>query len=174
MIGRLTCIARVATVVALVVLLQVALVSQLRVGKVSPDIALLLAVATGVANGPDRGAIVGFVVGLSYDLFLGTPFGLSALIYTLVAYAAGSVQVPLATHPQWWRAISVAVASAAGVLLWLAAQVMLDLGQLRGYSLVRIAVVVGAVNALLTPPALRLAAWMFQTLASNRPTAVAS
>ena len=167
MIERLSCFTRVATVVALVVLFQVTLVSQLRIGKVSPDIALLLAVATGVANGPDRGAIVGFAVGISYDIFLDTPFGLSALISTLVAYAAGSVQVPLATHPQWWRAMSVAVASATGVLLWLAAQVMLDLDQLRGYSLLRIALVVAAVNALATPLALRVATWMFKPLASR-------
>lgn len=67
MIERVVRGVRVTTVVAIVVLVQVTLVSQLRVGSSSPDVALLLAVAAGVANGPDRGAIVGFVVGISYD-----------------------------------------------------------------------------------------------------------
>ena len=35
----------------------------------------------GWRAGPDRGAVVGFFAGLGYDVFLQTPFGLSALVY---------------------------------------------------------------------------------------------
>ena len=58
------------------------------------------------------------------------------------------------------------------MLLWFAAEVVLDQDQLRGFSLTRIAVVVAAVNALLTPIALKVTIWMFKTLASERSVAL--
>ena len=112
---RLHAAVRVIALVSLLVLVQVAVVSQLRVDRISADVLLLISVACGVAAGPDRGALVGFFAGLGYDIFLQTPFGLSALVYCVVAYGVGLFQLPLATHPRWWRAASVTVASTAGV-----------------------------------------------------------
>ena len=167
-------IVRAIAVVAFVVLLQMTLASQLSVGGASPDLVLLLAASAGVANGPDRGARLGFFAGLTYDLFLRTPLGMSALVYTVVAYLVGSFQVPLAVHPSWWRAAGVAAASAAGVLLWAAMAVVVGQEQLLGLPIVRVALVVAAVNALAAPVALRMTAWLYGPLGAERPVGVES
>jgi rod shape-determining protein MreD len=160
---------RVVAIVALVTLIQAPFVSQLRVAGVAPDVLLLLSVATGVAAGPDRGAIVGFLAGLGYDAYLQTPFGLSALVYCVVAYGVGLFQLPLATHPRWWRAASATLASGVGVVLWAGTALALGQSQVLDVPLARLALVVAAVNGVLSLPALRLASWAFSPLAAERP-----
>jgi rod shape-determining protein MreD len=167
-VPRVTSTVRVVALVALVTLVQTAFVSQLHVAGVAPDISLLLSVAAGVAAGPDRGAIVGFLAGLGYDAYLQTPFGLSALVYCLVAYGVGLFQLPLATHPRWWRAASVTLASGVGVLLWAGTALALGQNQVLEVPLVRMALVVALVNGLLSLPALRVAGWAFSPLAAER------
>jgi rod shape-determining protein MreD len=159
---------RVVALVVVVTLVQAAFVSQLQVAGVAPDILLLLSVATGVAAGPDRGAIVGFLCGIGYDAYLQTPFGLSALVYCVVAYGVGLFQLPLATHPRWWRAGSVTLASAAGVVLWAGVALALGQDQVLDVPLARMALVVAAVNGVLSLPALRVASWAFSPLATER------
>jgi rod shape-determining protein MreD len=43
-------------------------------------------------EGPMAGAVFGFAAGLSTDLFLSTPLGLSALAFALTAYGVGLFQ----------------------------------------------------------------------------------
>ena len=134
---------------------QLAVASRLEVFGVQGDLMLLVAVAAGLAAGPDRGATLGFAAGITFDLLLQSPFGLSALTYALVAYLVGS--------PAGLRA--------AGHLV--------DPGDHRGrgerarchpvrrvrhggrrstsshFSLLRIALVVGTLNAIAAPVVLR-------------------
>lgn len=167
---RLHSTARVVAVVSLLALVQVTFISQMQIARVAPDTLLLLAVASGVVAGPDRGALVGFAAGLAYDLFLQTPLGLSALVYCVVAYLVGLFQLPLASQPRLWRAGSVLVASALGVILWTVTGLMLGQEQLLGVSLPRVVVVVALVNGALSLPALRVAAWLYAPLAAaERP-----
>ena len=165
---RALVIARVAAVVGLLALVQVAFVSQLRMGGVAPDLLLGVAVATAVVAGPDRGAIVGFAAGLAYDLFLDTPFGLSALTYSVVAYGTGLFQLPLAAHPRWWRVGSVAAASAVGVTLWASLGVVLGQEYLLGMPVPRVAITLGLLNGLLAVPVLAVSRWLFAPLTPER------
>jgi rod shape-determining protein MreD len=119
--------------------------------------------------GPDRGAIVGFVAGLSYDVFLDSPLGLSALTYGVIAYVTGLFQLPLASHPQWWRVGSVAAASAAGITLWASLGVVLGQDYLLGMPVPRVAILLGVLNGLLAVPVLALARWLFHPLLPQRP-----
>jgi rod shape-determining protein MreD len=162
--ARLTVAARLLAVVALTTLLQVGLVAPLRILGVAPDIVLLVALAAGVAAGPERGAITGFVAGMSYDLFLQTPLGLTALVCALASYGAGLFQLPLATHPRSWQVGCVCVASAVGVLLFVAAAVMLGQDELLGTPIIRVVIVVSLTNAVLAVPALRLLSWVWAPL----------
>src|SRR4051812_2457158 len=168
-VPRLYATTRATALVSLLVLVQVAFVSQMRVDRVSPDVLLLISVATGVAAGPDRGAIVGFMAGLGYDIFLQTPFGLSALVYCVVAYGVGLFQLPLATHPSWWRGMRPALGSPAGVLVWVGLGVVLGQDQLLGLPILRTVVIVTVVNGLLSLPALAAASWAFSPLGAGRP-----
>jgi len=164
-VARLLAALRLLAVVALVTLLQVALVSSLRIFGVAPDIVLLVAVAAGVAAGPERGAVTGFVAGIAYDLFLQTPLGLTALVCALASYGAGLFQLPLASHPRWWRAGCVVVASALGVAGFVALGVVLGQDELLGVPLLRVAAVVALVNGVLSLPAIRLLSWVWSPVA---------
>jgi rod shape-determining protein MreD len=80
---------------------QRAVLSELRVGGVVVQIVLALAVATGAGSGPERGAVAGFTLGLMFDLATGSPLGLTALCYALGGYVAGYA-VTLTPTPPWW------------------------------------------------------------------------
>lgn len=84
-------IVRVGVVVMAALMLQLELFSDTRFFGVMPEMLLGAAIAAGWAGGPERGAMVGFCLGLLYDLFLPTPFGLTAMTYVMVATAVGVV-----------------------------------------------------------------------------------
>ena len=73
---------RVVLVVITFVVVQQTLVLDLRLGGIHPDIMVLLPIVAGIVGGPATGASMGFGAGLVADLFLPTPFGLSALVGT--------------------------------------------------------------------------------------------
>lgn len=72
-----------------VFVLQVGLLDGLRIAGRAPEPLLVLAVAGGLMGGWWRGLRFGFVAGLLYDLVAGTPLGLAAFAYAVVAAAAG-------------------------------------------------------------------------------------
>ena len=72
--------AKIPLVLLLFLLLDLTVLSRLRVAGAAPDVMLLLAIAAGVVGGPQLGALMGFAAGLVLDLFLETPLGLSALV----------------------------------------------------------------------------------------------
>lgn len=82
--------------VVVVTVFQLDLFSDLRVFGVMPELLLGLTVAAGWQGGSDRGAVMGFIAGLLYDLYLPTPFALNALTYALVGYGVGVVAEVLA------------------------------------------------------------------------------
>ena len=92
-------------------------------------------------------------------LFLQTPLGLSALVFSLVGYAVGSVQSGI-LRSSWWIPIFTAlVASAAGVVLYALVGGVIGQPNLVTTRLPLIAVTVGLMNAALSPVALRLVRW---------------
>lgn len=109
---------RTAVVVVTVVLLQLALFDDLRVSDVAPEVVLGLAVAAGVTGGSSNGALVGFGAGLLFDLFLATPFGLSALVYCIVAYVAGLLANSVSDTNWIAAAPIVAIGTAVGLGLY--------------------------------------------------------
>ena len=83
---------RLGLVVITAVVLQTTLFTHLRIDGVAPDVGLVCVLAVAYEDGPDTGVRFGFVMGLSIDLFLTTPLGLSALAYALTGYAVGLFQ----------------------------------------------------------------------------------
>ena len=94
-------VARVGLVVAAFVTLQQTLVLDVRIGGVHPDIMVLFPIVAGIVGGPARGASMGFGTGLVADLFLPTPFGLSALVGCLIGFAVGAAVLPLDRTAPW-------------------------------------------------------------------------
>src|SRR3954464_6303603 len=104
--------ARVLLVIFGVLILQSSLLEGLRAAGIPTDALVLVAVVAGALGGPERGALVGFVAGLVADLFLQTPFGLSALAYCLAGFTVGVLQGNVIRAAWWIMPVTAFVGSA--------------------------------------------------------------
>ena len=84
--------ARLAALGFVAVLLQIALVAQIRILGASADLAPLVIAGAGFLTGAVPGAVFGFAVGIFVDLAFAQTIGVSALLYLLIGYAAGRVR----------------------------------------------------------------------------------
>ncbi len=169
--GPLVVAARVSLLLVLALTFQLSVASRVEVLGVQGDILVVVAVAAGLATGPARGATLGFVAGLSFDLLLQSPFGLSALTYAIVAYVAGSLQDSVLRAAWWIPVVTAATASAVGVILYGVFGTVVG-EDLLEMSLLRIALVVGTLNALAAPFVLRAVRWATGTSDSVRARAM--
>ena len=157
---RLPSWVRVGLVVFVGLMLQLALVNSISLWSVSGQALVVLPVAAGLVGGPERGALVGFVTGLAFDVFLTTPFGLTALVWTITGFAVGAAGRNLMRS----SAVSVVVFAAVAAPLSIAAFVLIGLllgqEQLLAAPILPILVVSTVVTALMVPlaaPAMRWA-----------------
>ena len=144
-------VARVALVGLVVLVLQVSFVSQVTILGARGNVVLLFAIAAGLETDAPRGAIAGFSLGLALDLLLDTPVGLSALTMALVGYGVGSAKDLVLRSSRLINLALVALASAAGTLLYAGAAVVLGV-TVDPADLPAIVAVIAAVNALLSTP----------------------
>ncbi len=150
---------RLGSVVLVAVVLQTTWMAQLHPFGTPGDLLLLLTIAAAMASGPIRGATVGFIAGLSMDLVVLTPFGLSALAYLAVGYAVGTIHDGVLRSAPWIPVVVALVASAIGVVFYVV------LGQLVGQQfrtpdLTRVVAVTSVMNAVLILPVLPVARWI--------------
>ena len=150
---------RLAVVVAGFLTLQVTLFARFSFDGARPDVMVLLAVLAGYLAGPDRGAIVGFVSGLAFDVVLSTPFGLSALTYTIVGYAVGAATAGMVRSSRLAPVVVAAAGSAAAMVLYAVIGAVLGQPTLEGPSLAAIVGLVAVLNAVLAPLAVRALSW---------------
>jgi rod shape-determining protein MreD len=130
--GRMTRATRLGALIFLVVVTQVAVFPHLRLFGVVPDLGLIVALAVGYQEGPEAGAIVGFVAGFGFDLFLETPLGLDALTYAIVGYGIGVLESGLFRSPRWLPSFLGAVGGLAGGLLFIGLGVLVGLDAVKG------------------------------------------
>jgi rod shape-determining protein MreD len=150
---------RTGIVLVFALLLQVAVMPWLTIRGVQLDLLLLVALAAGLTGGPERGARVGFVAGIAWDLVVDGPFGLSALAYCLAGYFVGSAQRSV-VGPTWWAPIPSAALAAGGATAFYAV-IGAGLGHQQwvdGHT-VEIVLIVAFGAALLVLPAMRILAW---------------
>ena len=108
---------RLVLVGMLLLALQQTLFVDVRPWGVTIQVMLALAAAAGVAGGPQKGALAGFVFGLLYDLRAGTPLGSSSFSMGIGGFTAGYVQ-SITIDPQWWlSALFVGLGTAVGEML---------------------------------------------------------
>jgi rod shape-determining protein MreD len=153
--------ARGAVIIAVVFVVQEAVLRGLRIDGVRPDLMLGLAIIAAIIAGPEVGAVAGFAGGLLVDLFVNTPFGLTALVASVIAFAVGSVQQTLGPGPRWSMPLLVAVASAIAEVTWAALGTVLGLPALLHPRLLIVVAVVSTINAAITLPLGAVVRWVY-------------
>jgi cell shape-determining protein MreD len=105
---------RVIPIGMMLLALQTTLFVEMRPFGVIIQVVLTFAASAGAVAGPERGAITGFVVGMLFDLSIGTPLGGSSLTMGTAGYVAGWCDV-IRVETTWWLAAGfVAVGAAIG------------------------------------------------------------
>lgn len=152
--------ARPAFVIFVLLTVQTTLLADLDLFGAKGDIVMLLAIAAGIGGGRERGAIVGFIAGLSLDLIVhGTPTGFFALGYTLVGYIVGMLQAGV-LRAAWWIPVLTALGgSALGVVMLAVVGKFIGVEGLFNRHLATVCIVVAVLNALLVLPMMRVARW---------------
>jgi rod shape-determining protein MreD len=96
---------------------------------------------------------------MAIDLFLLTPMGLSALVFTVVGYAVGMEQTAILRTSWWIPVVTALVASAAGEVLFAVVGAVVGERGLVSSRLLVIVAVVGIANGLLATVVIRLLRW---------------
>ena len=105
---------RVIPIGMMLLALQTTLFVEMQPFGVIIQVLLAFAASAGAVAGPERGAITGFVVGLMFDLSIGTPLGGSSLTMGTAGYVAGWCDV-IRIDTTWWMAAAfVSLGSAIG------------------------------------------------------------
>jgi rod shape-determining protein MreD len=155
-------VVRVGLVIVSAAMLQRGLMTQVTIAGVQGDVLLLLAIAAGIALGPDRGAIVGFIAGLTFDLFLYSPLGLRALVFCLVGYVAGRYQTSVTRSSRLRLMGSVFIGSALATTALSVVGWVLGQSNMWSDRLPLIVLVISAINALLAPLAVGALRWAWE------------
>lgn len=169
--GPFVVVARTSLVLVVALTVQLTVAARIEVFGVQGDLMLLVATMAGLAAGPDRGAVLAFATGIAFDLMLQSPFGLSALVYVIVAYVVGSLQDTVLRAAWWIPAATAAIGSAFGVILYGVFGTIVGLDLLHP-SLLGIAAVVAMLNALAAPALLPVVRWATDTRDSVRARAI--
>ena len=105
---------RIIPIGLMLLALQKTLFVELQPFGVIIQIVLAFAASAGVAGGPERGAITGFVLGIMFDLSVGSPLGSSAIVMGLAGYVAGWVDLIRIDTTWWLAAIFVGIGAGVG------------------------------------------------------------
>lgn len=164
---------RIVLLVLTIVISQHTIFSSIQIFGVHLDLPLLLVIAAGFTLGREGGAIVGFVVGILVDSYLLTPFGLSALVFSVLGYLAGQTEKGSLIGPWTMNAALASLLSAFGVLVYEIISRLLGVGLLLRINLVKAVLVVAVTNALISVVMVPLVKWAFSSRDSNsRPPTI--
>ncbi|MCU1401614.1 MAG: hypothetical protein JWN62_4723 [Acidimicrobiales bacterium] len=112
------------------------------------QLVLALCVAAAIPGGAERGAWIGFVLGVMFDLGNGFPLGQHGLAYGIAGFVAGLVNA-VAVDPHWWlKLIFVALGGAVGEFAVPIIQTFTSDGGWQGQRLGRILPVIAISCAL--------------------------
>ncbi len=150
---------RLALVIFIVLMVQQTVMVALRVHGAHPDLVWLLPISAALLDGPETGAIVGFWAGLSFDLVLPTPFGLSALVGCLLGYVTGSLTAPVDPRAVWLKPVAALAGSVAADMLFAVLGAIFGQEQMVQIDFVSLFLVVGVSSVVLILPVNRLMRW---------------
>ncbi len=142
---------RLALLLVAIVLIQTTILPYLRVFGVVADLGLVATVAVAYREGPETGAIFGFAAGLSMDMFLQTPLGLSALAYALTGYLIGILQGGMLRSSWWVPPVLGALGGLIGGLLFIGIGALVGQDQLFALRSLRVVLIASLLDAIVAP-----------------------
>ena len=140
---------RLGLVIIVCVVLQTTLFTHLRIDGVGPDIGLVAVLAVAYEDGADTGAIFGFLMGLAVDLFLTTPFGLSAMSFAITGYAVGVFQAGVVRTTPWLAPILGFVGGLFGGLVFITAGAVVGQPGFLSFDSLRIVLIASVYDAVI-------------------------
>lgn len=162
-------VGRCAALGLALVVLQLCVVQGIDIAGAHPELFVVVAVAAGLVAGPERGAIFGLFAGLVADLFLPTPFGLSALTFVLVAFAAGLLRsVPGEPPPVSQQLAAGFVGSVIGTIAYAVLGALIGQPKMLSGHLVTVALVVGLGGLVSIVPAVSATRWAIASEVRHR------
>jgi len=167
-------IVRMSVVVVGAVVAQSTVLDAIRIHGAHADLLLLVEVAAGYVAGADRGASVGFVVGLVADLFLPTIFGLSALVGCLVGYGAGLASSGLVRSPWWPAPLVLGAGAGVGTFAYALLSSLLGVPQVFQTAVVPALVMTVVGGVVLAPVVVFAVRWALPDSGSGGSAAVGS
>jgi rod shape-determining protein MreD len=161
---------KIAGLIVVAMVVQATFIAPVTVLGARGDLMLLVAIAAGFEGGPERGAWIGFAAGLTLDLMLSTPAGLSAGTFALTAYLVGTFHNSMIRTSRSLPVVTATVASALAVVVYWVLASVLDDGAILGTTLPAIVLVVAAVNGAASPLMVRAMRWALRDATSDRLT----
>ncbi|MEX2256444.1 MAG: rod shape-determining protein MreD [Acidimicrobiia bacterium] len=150
---------RLVLLVITLVVLQTAVFPHLRVFGAIPDLCLVATVAIAYEEGPQTGALFGFVSGLVVDLFLASPLGLSALANSCTGYAVGVFQGGMVRESRMLPSVLGGIAGlGGGSMIVMVGGIVGQSGYLSLTSL-RIVIVASIYDAVVAPAIFPFVRW---------------
>jgi rod shape-determining protein MreD len=150
---------RVLLVIFIVLIAQSTVILSIRIDSVHPDLLWLLPITAALLGGPDFGALVGFWSGLAFDLFLPTPFGLSALIGSLLGYSMGAATAAMDKRALWLRPVAAVIGSVVADMLFAVTGAVFGQSQMVRVNFLTLFLVVGVSSLICVLPVNRLMRW---------------
>ncbi len=150
---------RVALVCVIAISLQLTVFVDVRILGVAPEMLALVAILAGYYGGPQRGPAVAFAAGLLWDVYLPTHLGVSSIIFAVAAYAIGSVEAGLFRDSRAQLAAVVVASTMAIVVSYALANEILGERGLIDTRMLKVAVVSGIFNGVLSFAAAPLVKW---------------
>lgn len=157
----MTWITRIRLVLLVVTtsVLQATLFPDLRFFDVAPDLGLVATIAVAYRVGPERGAVYGFANGLAIDLFLQTPFGLSALSFAVIGYGVGIVQGGMSREVRFGAPLFGGIGGLVGGFLFVAVAALAGEDQVLALRTVYVVLLAGVYDAILAFVVFPAARW---------------
>jgi rod shape-determining protein MreD len=157
-----TGVLRIAALVLLTVVLEIAVVTQITIFGANVDLLVLVTLSVGLLGGPIAGAVVGFSIGLVADMALVQTLGVTSLLLTGVGYLGGRYrELRDATHklvPVLGGFVAALCFSACFAVI----QFLLGVDSTVSWLVARDAVVGAILTALFAPPVFAVVRWVLR------------
>ena len=154
-------ISRLAAILLTVLLIQIAVIPHFRVAGYIIDLPLIAVILVALRLTAPNGALTGFLVGIAVDLAIHTPFGMTALTFSLAGYATGTISSQIVERNLPTRALTTALLAATTTAVFACIGALIGLEYVTRRELGAIALVTAGSSLPITAISDPIVRWVF-------------